>query len=127
MSVFRPAARVTAPDGRDWELYCYRIQLRERRRDEVGSDPRLPGALWLVGGVLRPLRLLLWAVPRAGLRALRSDDWTIEAITWQPHRTVYTWRTTGEFRGHVLAQVEGQLARSETPRPRHATFIGAQG
>ena len=27
----------------------------------------------------------------------------------------------------VLAQVEGQLARGETPRPGHATFVGVEG
>jgi hypothetical protein len=139
VSVFRPAVRLRAPDGRDWELYCYRIQLPNRRREELGFDPDLPnargqivgalldGVFWLVGRVLRLLELLLWDVPRAALQAFRSDEWTIEAITWQPHRTSYTWRTTGEFRGNVLAQVEGQLARGERPHARHATFVGAQG
>jgi hypothetical protein len=139
VSVFRPAVRLTARDGRDWELYAYRIQLPRHRRDEPGFDPDLPssrgqivgelldGVFWLVGGAFRLLELAFWEVPRAGLDALRSDEWTIEAITWQPHRTSYTWRTTREFRGHVLAQVEGQLARGETPRPRHATFLGVQG
>jgi hypothetical protein len=139
VSVFRPAVRLTAPDGRGWELYCYRLKLPNRRRDELGFDPDLPsargqavgelldGVFWLPGRVLRLLELLLWEAPVAGLRALGSDEWTIEAITWQPHRTSYRWRTSGEFRGHVLAQVEGQLARGETPRPRHATFVGAEG
>jgi hypothetical protein len=139
VSVFRPAARLTAPDGRAWELYAYRIRLPRRARAEPGFDSDLPGvrlqvlgglldgALWLLGGLLRLAVLLLWELPRAGVRALGSDEWTIEAITWQPHRTSYTWRTTGEFRGHVLAQVEGQLARGETPRPGHATFVGVEG
>jgi hypothetical protein len=105
VSVFRPSARVTGPDGRDWELYAYRMKLPDRRR-----------------------RRLLWRladVPRAALAVRGSDEWTIEAITWHPHRTVYTWTTTGEFRGHVLAQVEGQLARGEVPTPRNATYLGA--
>jgi hypothetical protein len=139
VSVFRPAARLTSPDGRDWELYAYRIRLPRHGRGEAGFDSDLPdvraqvlsglldGALWLVGGLLRLVALLLWDVPRAGIRALGSDEWTIEAITWQPHRTSYTWRTTREFRGHVLAQVEGELARGETPRPGHATFVGVEG
>jgi hypothetical protein len=139
VSVFRPAARLTAPDGRTWELYAYRIQLPRRRRHDRGvgldetSSPGhaasglLDGLVWLLGGVPRLLVLLLWDAPHAGLRALGSDEWTIEAITWEPHRTAYTWRTTGEFRGHVLAQIGGQLARGETPRPGHATFVGVQG
>jgi len=136
VSVFRPAARVTGPDGREWELYAFRIQLRGRR-GEPGFDPDLPeprlaaaggavdGVLWPFRGVLRLLALALWELPRAGLKALGSDEWTIEAVTWQPRRTAYTWRTTQEYRGHVLAQVEGQLARGEVPRPRHARYLGA--
>ncbi len=111
MSVFRPAVRVAGPDGREWEVYAYRLTLPERsgRRG------------------LRLVRRLLVDLPRAALAARRSQAWTIEAITWQPHRTSYTWTTTGEFRGHVLAQVEAGIARGEVPRPRHATFLGASG
>lgn len=139
MSVFRPAVRVRGPDGREWEVYAFRVQLGPRRRSESELDPDLPepgaqlaaglldGALWLLGGALRLLALLFRELPVAGLRALRSDEWTIEAVTWAPRRTSYTWRTTGEFRGHVLAQVEGQLARGELPKPRHATYLGASG
>ncbi len=76
---------------------------------------------------LRTLRRLLVDLPLAALAARRSHAWTIEAITWQPHRTTYAWTTTGEFRGHVLAQVEAGLARGEVPRPGHATFLGSSG
>ena len=149
VSVFRPSVRVTGSDGRDWEVYAYRMKLPERRATAgpgldsdapVGLTPGnapyaeyeaagsvVDAVLWLLGLVPRLLVRLLWDVPRAGLQALGSDEWTIEAITWEPHRTSFTWRTTGEFRGHVLAQVEGQLARGETPRPQHATFVGADG
>lgn len=142
MSVFRPAVRVVDPEGCEWELYAYRIALPDRRgRDPIPfaeaegqGDVRvailagaLDGVLWLLGGALRLLRLVLWDVPRAGLRALGSDEWTVEAIAWQPHRTSYTWRTTGELRGHVLAQVEGQLARGEVPKVAHATYLGTSG
>jgi hypothetical protein len=64
-------------------------------------------------------------VAAAAPRSLGSDEWTIEAITWVPSRRSYTWTTTREFRDHVLAQVEGQLARGDVPRPRHATYHGA--
>jgi hypothetical protein len=88
VSVFRPAARVTSPDGREWELYAYRVQWQrpERRRD-----------------VLRSIA--------AALRAARSDDWTIDAIAHLPRKTVYRWTTTTAHKGQVLAQVEGHLAR----------------
>ena len=134
MSVFRPSARVTGPDGSEWELYAYRLQLPRRRAyDPGGSDFEalrgpLPNPfdalLWLVGNTgLLALRLL-WDVPRAAVAALRSDEWTIEAVTWTPRRTSLGWRTTREYRGHVLAQVEGQLARGETPKPHHARYLG---
>lgn len=102
--MFRPSARVTGPDGRRWEIYAYRLELPRRRR-------RL---LWRVA-----------ELARGALRARRSDAWTIEAVVWLPRRESFAWRTTSEFRGHVLAQVEGQLARGETPTPRHATYLGA--
>jgi len=137
VSVFRPSARVVAPDGREWELYAFRIQLPQRRREGPAFDTDFPddrvaaaaglldGLAWAAGGILRLLELLLWDAPRAALKARGSDEWTIEAVTWQPHRSAYTWRTTREYRGHVLAQVEGQLARGEVPKPGHATFLGA--
>jgi hypothetical protein len=108
--------RVTAPDGRRWEVYAFRFRL-DRATDAVGDRRR---RLRVLAGVLRDL-------PRAALASLRSDEWTVEAVTWAPHRTAYTWLTTGEYRGHVLAQVEGQLARGEVPTPRHATYLGASG
>jgi hypothetical protein len=142
VSVFRPVVRVVAPDGEEWELYAYRFHLPARRaRDDpdsaddvlavapswVGAALLLDGLAWVVGLVPRALVRALWDLPRATVGALRSDEWTIEAVTWVPSRTSYAWTTTREYRDHVLAQVEGQLARGEVPRPRHATYLGAQG
>jgi hypothetical protein len=102
VSVFRPAARVTSPDGQEWEIYAYRIQWQrpQRRRD-----------------VLRSVA--------AALRAARSDDWRIEAIAHLPRKTVYRWTTTTEHKGQVLAQVEGHLARGDIlERPTNAVYRG---
>jgi len=98
MSVFRPAARTTAPDGRAWEIYAYRIELPAKRK--------------------------IRRFPAAVLRALRSNVWTIEAVTWGGHRERHRWRTTAEHRRQVLAQIEGGIARGEDPRPRNATYLG---
>jgi hypothetical protein len=115
VSVFRPAVRVTAPDGREWEVYAYRIKVRD-------PTPRTRGRR-----LLRVPRLLVRAaaVAVAAVRALRSSEWTIEAITFQPRRTAYTWTTTSEFKGQVLAQVEGNLARGDVPqRLSNAVYRG---
>jgi hypothetical protein len=96
MTSLHAAARTTDPDGRDWEIYAYRFRLPKRAR--------------------RRLPYLVVDVPRA----LRTADWTIEAVSWAPYPIRYRWRTTREWRGQVLASVEGQLARGETPVPRHA-------
>ncbi len=104
VSVFRPSVRVSAPDGRRWELYAY------RRRTRSVHARRLARAVDAVA---------------ASLRALRADVWTVEAVAWLPRPTSYTWTTTTEFRGHVLAQVEGSLARGHIPAQlAHATFAG---
>ena len=140
MSVFSPAARVTDPDGREWEIYAYRIQLPPRgdmdpsgggdivtgRWGGIIPNP-FDGILWMLGKFLITLERLFYDLPRAALAARRSDEWTIEAVTEVPHRTTYTWKTTGEYRGHVIAQVEAGLAYGEIPRPRHATFVGVEG
>jgi hypothetical protein len=105
MSVFRPAVRFQSPDGRAWELYAYRTKeplRRTRRLARLGE------------------RLVV------SVRALRGDAWTIQAITWAPIASSYTWTTTTEFRGQVLAQVEGNLARGDVPlHLTNATFRGA--
>jgi hypothetical protein len=97
VSVFRPSARTIAPDGRTWEIYAYRLELPAKRKVR-----RFPAAL---------------------VRALRSDVWTIEAVTWGGHRENHRWKTDGEHRRQVLAQVEGSIARGMHPNPRHASYV----
>jgi hypothetical protein len=94
MSSLRPAARTTAPDGRAWEIYAY------RPRVESAGDSRF--------GRLRRLF------------ARRSDDWTVEAVSWAPYEIRLSWSISTDRKGQVLAQVEGQLARGERPMPRNA-------
>jgi hypothetical protein len=109
VSVFRPAVRVRAPDGRDWEVYAYKLRV-ERAAVE---GPRLTR-------LVRAARLTLVS---AG-RSLRTDEWTIEAICFVPGES-YRWRTTREFKGQVLARVEGGLARGDPPtRLPNASFLG---
>jgi hypothetical protein len=61
----------------------------------------------------------------AAVRSLRSDEWTVEAVTFLPHRERYVWTTTREFKGQVLAQVEGHLARGDIPQHlTNGTYLG---
>jgi hypothetical protein len=101
VSVFRPAARVTTPDGSRWEIYAYKIR----------RPPRAPGKR-----ALRRVFKRLYTLAVEAVSSLRSDEWTIEAITWLPQKHTYTWTTTREFRGQVLAQVEGHLTRGDVPQ-----------
>lgn len=118
MSVFRPSARVRSPDGRDWEVYVYRFELRDRVRPEAAdSGEPVRRVVRLVGRLVRASSALA--------RTLRTDDWTVEAITFMPQRQSYVWRTSKEHRGQVLAQVEGSLARGDVPHHlRHAVYDG---
>jgi len=102
MSKFRRTALVTAPDGSEWEIYAYKFRWRSppRRRD-------------IVRAVL------------ASARTLRLETWTVDAVTYMPRKRVYTWRTTGEHKGQVLAQVQGHLARGDIPmRLANADYLG---
>jgi hypothetical protein len=101
VSVFRPAARVTTPDGLSWEIYAYKIR----------RPPRVPGKR-----AIRRVFKRLSALVVEAVRSLRSDEWTVEAIAWLPQKHTYTWTTTREFRGQVLAQVEGHLTRGDVPQ-----------
>lgn len=97
MSLLRPAARVG-----DWEIYAYRFRWRWPTRIR-----ELPREL------------------AAAVRTLAGDEWTIDAVTFEGHRRILRWTTTGEHRGQVLAQVEGSLARGDVPlQLRHADYRG---
>jgi len=112
VSVFRPTVRLRDPDGREWESYAYKLVLD------------------LDGGDGRPLRRAAEAarsLTGSAIRSLRSDDWTIEAICFVP-RESYLWRTTREFKGQVLARVEGSLARGDVPtRLTNALLVDWRG
>ena len=134
MSVFRPSARATSPDGREWEIYAYKIQLDERGPlpgvwaddyPEVAVANVVSAGSTVVHGFLRALQRAFVDIPVAAVRSVRSDEWTIEAVSWMPRRTVYRWTTTREFRGQVLAQVEGHLTRGDVPQHlTNAVFLG---
>jgi len=137
VSVFRPSVRLTAPDGREWEIYAYKLEVGDRAEwdtdliDDPGTSTAASGEIAIVNAVVWLVTLiprLLIRILDAGLaaaRAVRSDAWTIEAITFMPQRQSYTWKTTTEYRGQVLAQIEGSLQRGDVPQHlRNATYVG---
>ena len=137
--MFRPSARVTDPHGREWEIYASKLAMPRRGRARSDADGSLTagsarrgglradrGIVYLLSFIPRLLLRLFVDLPMAAVRALHSDTWTIEAISWAPFRASYTWTTSREYRGQVLAQVEGGLARGEQPHPRNAQFIGSE-
>jgi hypothetical protein len=135
VSVFRPSARATGPDGREWEIYAYRVKWRDRAEFNPGLDDiagPTPGMwlfvvfdalVWLIALIPRAL-VRLFDAAVAGVRALGSDEWTVEAITFGGQGESHVWATTREHRGQVLAQVEGALERGDWPQPRNARYLG---
>jgi hypothetical protein len=141
VSVFRPSARLTAPDGREWEIYAYKLEVGDRGEwdtdllDEHGPYPGTVAAASAVFAIVNAVVWLVMLIPRlllrlvdigiAAVRAARSDTWTIQAITFMPQHETYTWKTTSEYRGQVLAQVQGSLQRGDVPQHlRNATYVG---
>lgn len=123
MSIFRPAVRVTSPDRREWEIYAYKIKVREVA-DLATQDRSARGILWILTLIPRLLDTL-YRVALAAVRSVGSDEWTIDAVTYMPRETVYAWKTTSEHKGQVLAQVQGHLQRGDIPvHLRNALYLG---
>jgi hypothetical protein len=142
VSVLRPRQRVTDPDGREWELYVYRLRVRSRGAtydpglapdDIVGGQPAastyvqaeaalgvLDAVLWGVGLIPRLLVRVFWDIPAAALRVPGSSSWTIEAVSWYPQRTSRSWTTSVEWRDETLAEIADSIRRGVLPRPEHA-------
>jgi hypothetical protein len=59
---------------------------------------------------------LLWDIPRAALRVPGSDRWTIEAVSWYPHRTSRTWTTSGVAREDALREIANAIRRGVVPQ-----------
>ena len=138
MSVFRASARTRSPGGREWEIYVYKLQLPDRGTPDpapfdlgpslqgAGVSALLDGIAYVAAWVPRLLIRLVVDLPLALVRALRSDEWVVEAISWAPFRSSYKWSIESEARGQVVALVVGALARGETPRPRNAHLLEAR-
>ncbi len=103
MSFLRPARKVTAPDGRAWEIYVSRFS------PPSGS----------------PLRLLL-TFPRTLARGLRSEELRVEAVSFHPWPESHLWLTSRDHLGRVVEQVAAGLEAGQVAQPVGARFRGTQ-
>jgi hypothetical protein len=117
--------RAFAPDGTEW---VYEPGLAGEDGIYLPAEAELDvldAILWLLGLIPRLLLRLLWDPPRAGLAALASDRWTVEAVSWYPQRTSHRWITQRRHRREVVAEVGRQIAAGRfPPKPRNATYTG---
>lgn len=136
VSLFRPARRVEAPDGRSWELYVYRVRLPRWQSDDysVPTEADSTGGivtfvvelpLFVVTQVLVPLGRMLVRLPSAVARGLRSDVVTIEAVTFWPSREELAWTAQRRDAARVLEEIAAELAQGRIARPARAVFRGA--
>ena len=136
MSLFRPARKVSCPNGDYWELYASKTALptwRERGGLDSTGDARgdvvlLPfaviGALW--GMLIAPLARFLVLLPIAVVRGRRSRAVRIEAVRTFPDREVLLWTTTEGSLEVVLDEIAAGLAAGKVVQPEGAVYSGRE-
>jgi hypothetical protein len=137
MSLFRPARKVSCPNGDYWELYASKTALPSWRQvgggpDSTG-DPRgdvleLPfvivSALW--GMLVAPLARFLLLLPLAVVRGRRSRAIRVEAVRTFPDREVLLWTTTEGRLEVVLDEIAAGLAAGKIVHPEGAVYSGRE-
>jgi hypothetical protein len=136
MSLFRPARKVSAPNGDYWELYASKTALpswRERGGMDSLGDPRadlamLPfaviGAIW--GMLIAPLARFVFLLPVAVVRGRRSRAVRVEAVRTFPDREVLLWTTTEGRLEVVLDEIAAGLAAGKIVHPEGAVYSGRE-
>lgn len=136
MSLFRPARKVSCPNGDYWELYTSKTALpswRQRSGSDSFGDPRadllaLPfaviGAIW--GMLVAPLLRFAVLLPVAVVRGRRSRAVRIEAVRTFPDREVLLWTTTDGSVEVVLDEIAAGLAAGEIVHPEGAVYSGRE-
>ena len=137
MSLFRPARKVSCPNGDYWELYVSKTALPTWRETggSMGSfgDPRgdlimLPftviGAIW--GMLIAPLLRFVVLLPVAVVRGRRSRAVRIEAVRTYPDREVLLWTTTDGSVAGVLDEIAAGLVAGKIVQPEGAVYSGRE-
>ena len=134
MSLFRPARKVSCPNGEYWELYASKTRLPSWR--EAGIEPRTSGdpifdipiaVFCVVWGILvAPLLRVLVLLPLAVVRGRRSRAIRIEAVRTYPEREVLLWTTTDGSVEVVLDEIAAGLAAGKVVQPEGAVYSGRE-
>jgi hypothetical protein len=137
--VFRARAKVTDPDGYQWEVCVSRLAAPRWKPASYENDPslgfgagsrggRIDGLLaipeFLLFEVLWPLVRFLVELPFAAARARHSNTYRVEAHTWFPKHEAYLWTTTADHVDRVTLQIVDGLKLGELARPLGAAFVG---
>jgi hypothetical protein len=138
---FRPQRTITAPDGREWELYVSKFRGPGWEPQDYDSPTDL--MMWNrnpSGGLLLLLEIPLFVyhcilvpavsyavrLPMAVVRARRSETWTVEAVCWWPHEQRFRWSVEAGDRARVTAEIATGIADGRWAQPPGAVFHGQE-
>jgi hypothetical protein len=134
MGLFRPARKVTTPNGDYWELYVSKTALpawKGSDADALGWDGDLVElpltmltALW--ANLILPLARVVFLLPMAVVRGRRSRAVRIEAVQTFPQRQVLLWTTTDVHRERVLDEIAAGLSQGKIARPAGCVYSGIE-
>jgi hypothetical protein len=139
--LFGPKTTITAPDGREWELYVSRFRGPRWEPQDYDSPTEL--MMWNrnpSGGVLVLLEIPLFLyycvvapavayvirLPAAAVRSRRSRTWTVEAVCWWPHEQRFRWSVDARDRDRVATEIANGIAAGRWAQPSAAVFHGQE-
>jgi hypothetical protein len=134
VSLFRPARKVSCPNGDYWELYASKTALPSWRKagihvrrcgDTILDIPIVVfSVLWAL--LVEPFLLLFVLLPAAVVRGRRSRAGRIEAVRTFPEREVLLWTTTDGSVDVVLDEIAAGLAAGKVVQPEGAVYSGRE-
>jgi len=130
MSVFWPARKIVAPDGRAWEIYVSRFRWPTWKPYRINAG----GGIWqllsipvyLVTEILWPLLRMLLTLPSAAFAAMRAETIRVEAISFIPWPEAHLWITTDDQLARILNQISYGLETGRVVQPIGADFRGSE-
>jgi hypothetical protein len=120
--------KVTAPDGREWEVRSYRFRWPGFLGFRSSPDPTSPESSYTPAALLVRLLLavslslvlfILMSIVKALLTPFRRVAW-VDAISYKPEQKRLSWKTTRAHARSVAEEVADQIAGGRPPMPQHA-------